>query len=164
MRTWTSRFTILIAVVALFWMTTLTTVARSDRTPVTICHKPGTPAEHTIVVDDNSVLQAHLRHGDTLGPCTATPTSTPTTSPTPSVPTTTATPTTGPTDGPNATPTNTPTGWVAPPTSGVRPTVPPSDTASIPTSSPSNGWFALMLALSIVTFTLIFATKHKETH
>jgi len=37
-------------------------------TPVTICHKPGTPAEHTITVDDDAV-QAHLAHGDSLGPC-----------------------------------------------------------------------------------------------
>ena len=37
-------------------------------TPVTICHKPGTPAEHTEVVDDDAV-PAHLDHGDYLGPC-----------------------------------------------------------------------------------------------
>jgi hypothetical protein len=37
-------------------------------TPVTICHKPGTPAEHTITVDDDAV-PAHLDHGDYLGPC-----------------------------------------------------------------------------------------------
>lgn len=41
-------------------------------TPVTICHKPGTPAEHTLVVDDDAV-PGHLGHGDFLGPCTATP-------------------------------------------------------------------------------------------
>jgi hypothetical protein len=39
-------------------------------TPVTICHKPGTPAEHTLVVDDDAV-PGHLGHGDTLGPCAA---------------------------------------------------------------------------------------------
>jgi hypothetical protein len=41
-------------------------------TPVTICHKPGTPAEHTLVVDDDAV-PAHLAHGDSLGPCAVTP-------------------------------------------------------------------------------------------
>ena len=35
---------------------------------VTICHKPGTPAEQTKEVDSPSV-SAHLAHGDTLGPC-----------------------------------------------------------------------------------------------
>jgi hypothetical protein len=35
---------------------------------VTICHKPGTPAEQTKRVP-RSALQAHLGHGDTLGPC-----------------------------------------------------------------------------------------------
>lgn len=42
-------------------------------TPVTICHKPGTPAEQTLVVDDDSVeLTGHLGHGDTIGPCEGT--------------------------------------------------------------------------------------------
>jgi len=38
-------------------------------TPVTVCHKPGTPAEQELTFDDDG-LWAHLRHGDTLGPCT----------------------------------------------------------------------------------------------
>jgi len=42
--------------------------AQRANDPVEICHKPGTPAEHTIVVDDNAV-PAHLRHGDFLGDC-----------------------------------------------------------------------------------------------
>lgn len=43
-------------------------------TPVTICHKPGTPAQQTLVVDDDSVeLTGHLGHGDTRGPCQETP-------------------------------------------------------------------------------------------
>jgi hypothetical protein len=37
-------------------------------TPATICHKPGTPAEQTLVVDDNAV-PGHLGHGDFEGPC-----------------------------------------------------------------------------------------------
>jgi len=35
---------------------------------VVICHKPGTPAEHTMTVAQPAVA-AHLGHGDTLGPC-----------------------------------------------------------------------------------------------
>ena len=42
--------------------------AQRANDPVEICHKPGTPAEHEIVVDDNAVA-AHLGHGDFLGPC-----------------------------------------------------------------------------------------------
>ena len=34
----------------------------------TICHKPGTPAEKTKEVS-GSMLEGHLGHGDTLGPC-----------------------------------------------------------------------------------------------
>lgn len=34
----------------------------------TVCHKPGSKAEHTIVIDQSAV-QAHLGHGDTLGAC-----------------------------------------------------------------------------------------------
>lgn len=35
---------------------------------VTMCHKPGTPAEQTIQVPQSAVA-AHLNHGDTMGPC-----------------------------------------------------------------------------------------------
>jgi hypothetical protein len=35
---------------------------------VELCHKPGTPAEHTIEVAQSSV-PAHLGHGDYIGPC-----------------------------------------------------------------------------------------------
>ena len=42
--------------------------AQRANDPVEICHKPGTPAEQTIVVDDDAVL-GHLRHGDFLGLC-----------------------------------------------------------------------------------------------
>jgi hypothetical protein len=41
---------------------------KGGHVPVTICHKPGTPAEHTITVDQSAVA-AHLAHGDYLGPC-----------------------------------------------------------------------------------------------
>ena len=42
--------------------------AQRANDPVVICHKPGTPAQQLIVVDDNAV-PAHLRHGDFLGSC-----------------------------------------------------------------------------------------------
>jgi hypothetical protein len=51
--------------------------ALNGHTPVTICHKPGTPAEQTITVDDDAV-PAHIAHGDYLGPCQATPPTEPT--------------------------------------------------------------------------------------
>jgi hypothetical protein len=38
-------------------------------TPVTFCHKPGTPAEQELTTDDDGFLQGHLNHGDTLGAC-----------------------------------------------------------------------------------------------
>jgi hypothetical protein len=41
----------------------------------TLCHKPGTPAEQTLVVPESAVA-AHLGHGDYLGPCESTTTST----------------------------------------------------------------------------------------
>jgi len=46
-------------------------VASHDDGPqdkVVICHKPGTPAEHTMTLPESAVA-AHLGHGDTLGPC-----------------------------------------------------------------------------------------------
>jgi prepilin-type N-terminal cleavage/methylation domain-containing protein len=39
-----------------------------DDDEVTICHKPGTPAEQTKTIP-NSALAGHLGHGDTAGPC-----------------------------------------------------------------------------------------------
>ena len=35
---------------------------------VAVCHKPGTPAEHTLVLAESAV-DAHMGHGDTLGEC-----------------------------------------------------------------------------------------------
>lgn len=69
--------------------------------PVTICHKPGTPAEQTLVVDDDAV-PGHLGHGDYLGVCKGqtTPTDTTPTTPTDTTPTT-------PTDTVSTTPTET---------------------------------------------------------
>ena len=42
-------------------------------TRVTICHKPGTPAEQTLEIDDDA-LDGHLGHGDHKGPCCKPPT------------------------------------------------------------------------------------------
>ena len=36
---------------------------------VTICHKPGTPAEKTLVIPHEAWEKGHNNHGDTLGPC-----------------------------------------------------------------------------------------------
>jgi hypothetical protein len=59
---------------------------------VTICHiPPGNPENRQTITVDESAVQAHLKHGDTLGPC-VTPTPTPTIIPT-ITPTITATPT-----------------------------------------------------------------------
>lgn len=79
-------------------------------TPVTFCHKPGTPAEKELTTDDDGFLQGHLGHGDTLGPCPATegPSPTPTPEPTPT-PTVEPTPTPEPTVEPTPTPTVEPT-------------------------------------------------------
>jgi hypothetical protein len=42
--------------------------ALAKQQKVTICHKPGTPDEETKEVSQSAV-DAHLRHGDQLGPC-----------------------------------------------------------------------------------------------
>jgi hypothetical protein len=39
-----------------------------DDERVTICHKPGTPAEKTLSIP-RPALDSHLGHGDTMGPC-----------------------------------------------------------------------------------------------
>jgi len=39
---------------------------------VTLCHKPGTPAEQTISISVNT-LDAHLAHGDFVGTCETPP-------------------------------------------------------------------------------------------
>lgn len=49
---------------------------RSEK--VTVCHKPGTPAEGTLQIS-LSALQAHLAHGDTEGTCATTASTTSTT-------------------------------------------------------------------------------------
>ncbi|HXG35876.1 MAG TPA: hypothetical protein VNL15_02795 [Dehalococcoidia bacterium] len=53
-------------------LATLTAVqvfaAPGPKDGVTICHKPGTPAEKTMTVPEPA-LGGHLGHGDTEGPC-----------------------------------------------------------------------------------------------
>ena len=43
-------------------------VAAAQPDKVTVCHKPGTPAEHEITMSERA-LPAHLAHGDVVGPC-----------------------------------------------------------------------------------------------
>jgi len=61
-------------VVFVFSTVSITTVDYANAVPmdkVTICHYP--PGNHdnprTIEVNGNSLLPAHLEHGDTIGPC-----------------------------------------------------------------------------------------------
>ncbi|MDP6925287.1 MAG: hypothetical protein QGI94_10990, partial [Candidatus Scalindua sp.] len=46
----------------------LVTLQHAQAEKVTICHKPGTPAEQTLEINSNA-LQAHLGHGDYEGAC-----------------------------------------------------------------------------------------------
>ena len=48
---------------------------------VTICHKPGTPAEKTLELP-MAAVPGHLQHGDSLGPCVEEPIPPPTPPPT----------------------------------------------------------------------------------
>ena len=66
---------VIAALVAAAGLTAGTGAALADppggpHTPVEICHKPGTPAEHALVVDDDAV-PGHLGHGDSVGACAA---------------------------------------------------------------------------------------------
>jgi hypothetical protein len=97
---------------------------------VTVCHKPGTPAEKTLTLPAPA-LGGHLGHGDILGPCAgATPTVTPTLTVTPTItPTLTITPT------PTVTPTETvtPTGTaIAMVTICHKPGTPAEKTLTLP--------------------------------
>jgi hypothetical protein len=77
-------------------ISTITQTTGGGHTPVTICHKPGTPAEKTLVVDDDAV-PGHLGHGDYLGECQSVVTTTGTTGTTGTTTTTTVPTTTVPT-------------------------------------------------------------------
>jgi hypothetical protein len=65
-RRYAMSFIALVAIALVLTLSPQTTVAGGDK--VTICHKPGTPAEGTIEVS-SSAVPAHLEHGDTLGAC-----------------------------------------------------------------------------------------------
>ena len=41
---------------------------QAEDAKVTVCHKPDGKNPHTITIS-RSALQAHLNHGDTIGPC-----------------------------------------------------------------------------------------------
>ena len=166
MRTWRSAsitFVVIIAFIALLqWLAFAPRAAAGQgHTPVTICHHAGPNPDnwHTITVDDDSVtLQAHLGHGDTLGPCTDIPTPTPTASVPLTEPTPTPTPTTAPSVEPSATPTNTPTASVRPTPTIVGlttppPTLPPTDTST--TDSPTSTSPGLWLLLGVLAGGLV---------
>ena len=111
--------------------------AFKGHTPVVICHKPGEPAEHTIIVDDDAV-PAHLAHGDYLGRCGSAVAVTTLTSPTTTiVPITATDPPTTVTEPPETTTTGiTVTVPVAPDTTTVAETttvvtVPPASTETV---------------------------------
>jgi hypothetical protein len=48
------------------------TTAPTATVRITICHKPDTPAQKTLVLPE-SAIPGHLGHGDTLGPCDGSP-------------------------------------------------------------------------------------------
>lgn len=101
-----ARLATLIFLLVTLLMAATGQASASGHIPVSICHKPGTAAAHVIIVDNESVLQAHLKHGDNydVDNCVAdNPTSTSTPSVTPTV-TVTITPPTGPTHDPKAGP------------------------------------------------------------
>ena len=58
-------------------LSTTALALRGDDTPHTICHKPGTAAQHELTIDNDSLYQAHLEHGDLDGPCTTAAPETP---------------------------------------------------------------------------------------
>ena len=104
--------------------------ALNGHTPVVICHKPGTPAEKTLIVDDDAV-PGHLGHGDYLGACGTVVTTTVTSATTTlTTPTTTTVP---------ITETDPPMTVTRPPetiSTGITVTVPvPPETTTVPGTS-----------------------------
>ena len=101
--------------------------AQYGHVPVTVCHKPGSPAEKSLTVDESAV-PGHLGHGDYLGECTVEPEPTPEPTPTPEpepTPEPTEEPTPEPTEEPVVEPTEEPVEQPAPPVEAVEePAVP----------------------------------------
>lgn len=58
-------------------MTPTPTMTPGRVDPVTICHKPGTPAEKTLTLPSVAAMGGHMNHGDTMGACSAAATATP---------------------------------------------------------------------------------------
>ena len=102
---------------------------------VSICHKPGTPAEKTLTLPP-SAIGGHMGHGDTEGACGGTATATPTETeptPTPTESELTATPT-------ESEPTPTPTESEPTPTpTESEPTPTPTESEPTPTPTDSAG-------------------------
>jgi hypothetical protein len=63
-----SRRLVLVGAITALAIGVLAPAAMAGEEKVTICHKPGTPAENTLVVAAPAV-DAHLAHGDTLQEC-----------------------------------------------------------------------------------------------
>jgi hypothetical protein len=62
MRKFATALGLAVGLAGILWVGMATLVAAPK---VCILHKPGTPAEHFILVDDDSFeLQGHLQHGD----------------------------------------------------------------------------------------------------
>lgn len=90
--------------------------------PVEVCHKPGSPAEKSLTVDEKAV-PGHLGHGDYLGECTPAPEPTPEPTPTPEpepTPEPTEEPTPEPPEEPVVEPTEEPVEQPAPPVEAVE--------------------------------------------
>ncbi len=63
----------LVGAIAVLAIGVLAPAAMAGAEKATICHKPGTPAEHTLVVAAPAV-KAHVAHGDVPGDCGGSPT------------------------------------------------------------------------------------------
>lgn len=50
------------------YLANITVESTPEDGKVTICHKPGTPAEKTLEIPE-AALKGHLKHGDTVGAC-----------------------------------------------------------------------------------------------
>ena len=100
--------------------------AQYGHVPVTVCHKPGSPAEKSLTVDESAV-PGHLGQGDYLGECTPAPEPTPEPTPTPE-----PEPTPEPTEEPTPEPTEEPVIEPAPEPIVEPPEEPKTETPTSP--------------------------------